>query len=122
MRNVHDQLDDFKLLIAKAVLRESSLSIIRVRSLSNLDRWNAKGTWCSAHDEWRRVMGSGTDEEIIALMTGTDQNANRLRQSAPYVGIINPETRRACLQEAGLTPASMATVAKVQALIDSGEL
>ena len=48
------------------------------------------GTWVSAHDEWRALMEHGTEEEIIAVMTRTDERCNRLRQSPPYVGLVEP--------------------------------
>lgn len=63
---------------------------IRRKSLANIERWNCQGTWVSAHDEWRVLMERGTDQEIVAVMTGTDERCNRLRQSAPYVGLVEP--------------------------------
>jgi hypothetical protein len=35
-------------------------------------------------------MEHGTDQEIIAVMIGTDEWSNRLRQSPPYVGLFGP--------------------------------
>lgn len=92
-RNSHDQLDEFKLRCAIAILQTADLSTIRAKSLANMDRWRAKGTWVSAHDEWREIMTNRSDAEVIAAMTGRDQKANRLRQSAPYTGIIDEVTR-----------------------------
>lgn len=74
-------------------MQTSDLSAIRAKSLANMDRWEAKGTWVSAHDEWREIMTNGSDAEVTAAMTGRDQEANRLRQSAPYIGIIDEVTR-----------------------------
>lgn len=91
--NFHDYLDEFKLRCAKAVLHRVDLSTIRAKSLSNMDRWEANGTRVSAHEEWRELMTKGTDADVIAAMTGKDQKANRLRQSAPYIGIIDEVTR-----------------------------
>lgn len=86
-RNAQTELDKQKLRRAKEVLRLHPLSAIRERSLANLDRWESKGVWVSAHDEWRKLMSSGTDAEVMAMMTGEDENANRLRQSPPYTGL-----------------------------------
>jgi hypothetical protein len=48
-------------------------------------------------------MTSGTDDQIIATMSGLDENSNRLRQSPPYVvGLINPDTRRKLIKQAGV--------------------
>ncbi|NIA56197.1 hypothetical protein HAV22_21425 [Massilia sp. TW-1] len=118
MQNRHEQLDKLKLLTATAVLQEVDMATIRARSLANLDRWNAKGTWVSAHDEWRALMTSGTDEEVKAVMTGTDQNSNRLRQSPPYAGLIKPETRKALLREVGMSPPSKRAIAVAKSLLD----
>lgn len=90
-RNAQDDLDGRKLRMAQAILRECTLADIRKRSLDNLRRWNELGVWVSAHDEWRQLFESGTDEEVIAVMTGTDQKSNRLRQSAPYTGLLDWE-------------------------------
>lgn len=91
-RNAQTELDKYKLRLAKTVLSQFPLSVIRHKSLSNLDRWEAHGVWVSAHDEWRTLMCNGTDAEVIAVMTGEDQNANRLRQSAPFAGLLNAQT------------------------------
>jgi hypothetical protein len=83
-------LDAKKLASATRVVRCCTVDQIRRKSLDNIKRWNSKGTWVSAHDEWRTLMERGTDEEIIAVMMGTDERSNRLRQSPPYVGLVEP--------------------------------
>jgi hypothetical protein len=98
MNNAHDYIDEFKLRYAKAALKATDMQTIRQTSLANLDRWEEKGVWCSANDEWRELMADGTDEAIIAAMTGRDENANRLRQSSPYAGIVDDVTRAYLLE------------------------
>lgn len=83
-------LDAKKLASATRVVQCCTVDQIRRKSLENIKRWNSKGTWVSAHDEWRALMECGTDQEIIAVMTGTDERSNRLRQSPPYVGLVEP--------------------------------
>ena len=83
-------LDAKKLASAMRVVQCCTVDQIRRKSLANIERWNSKGTWVSAHDEWRVLMEHGTDQEIIAVMTGTDERCNRLRQSPPYVGLVEP--------------------------------
>ena len=87
-QNAQSQLDSFKLELAQAVLRAVDMTALRRGSLANLERWRANGSWCSAFAEWQELMASGSDAEVIAAMTGTDETANRLRQSAPYVGLL----------------------------------
>ncbi|CAN7656557.1 hypothetical protein [Massilia sp. LjRoot122] len=86
--NPQTLLDAKKLASAVRVVQCCTVDEIRRKSLENIERWNSKGTWVSAHDEWRALMEHGTDEEIIAVMTGTDEGCNRLRQSPPYVGLV----------------------------------
>lgn len=88
-RNAQTELDKLKLRVAKTILAEFPLSVIRQKSLSNLDRWESNGVWVSAHDEWRALMQNGTDDEVIAVMTGKNQKSNRLRQSSPYTGLLD---------------------------------
>lgn len=87
-------LDAKKLASATRVLQYCTIDQIRSKSLENIKRWNSKGTWVSAHDEWRALMEHGTDQEIIAVMIGADERSNRLRQSAPYVGLVEPVALR----------------------------
>lgn len=95
----HDRIDEFKRIAAIAVLEAADLSQIRAKSLKNLSRWNAAGVWVSAHDEWRRLMTTGSDAEIVYAMTSTDQESNRLRQSPPYVGLIDEPTRKSLWEQ-----------------------
>ncbi|HJV75083.1 MAG TPA: hypothetical protein VJ654_12735 [Noviherbaspirillum sp.] len=88
-RNSQTELDIRKLQTAKAILQRFPMSIIRQKSLDNLDRWERKDVWVSAHDEWRKLMRDGSDAQVIAMMTGEDETANRLRQSPPYTGLLN---------------------------------
>lgn len=114
MPNRHEKLDRLKLLSAIAILEEYDLSTIRATSLTNLDRWTARGTWVSAFDEWRVLMSTGSDAAVISAMTGLDEESNRLRQSPPYTGLIKPEARRALLKQVGLKPPSKKAVAAAE--------
>ena len=87
-RNRHDRLDEFKRSVALEVVRRSSVDEIRRRSRENLERWRANGVWCSAYDDWRKLIEGGDDGKLFAAMIGQDQEANRLRQSPPYMGIL----------------------------------
>lgn len=82
----------FGLEAAKLVLEAFSMATIRHHSISNLERWKAQGTWCHAFGEWMVLMNMGSDEDIIEVMTGEDENAIRLRSSAPYVGMLQQST------------------------------
>ena len=87
-RNAQDRLDEFKRALALEVVRRNSSAEIRRRSLENLERWKESGAWCSAYDDWRRILENDDDGKLFAAMIGQDQEANRLRQSPPYMGIL----------------------------------
>lgn len=89
--NAQSRLDAGKLKFAQNVLSFVDMDTLRRHSLANLKRWRQRGSWCSAFAEWERLMASGSDAEVVAAMTDPDENANRLRQSAPYVGLQNRE-------------------------------
>lgn len=88
--NQQTVLDAKKLASAKRVVQCCTVAQIRRKSLENIKRWTSNGTWVSALDEWLLLMEHGSDQEVIAVMTGTDERSNRLRQSPPYVGLVEP--------------------------------
>jgi hypothetical protein len=92
-RNLHLLIDDRKLWTAQAVLAATDLPTVRSKSLANLGRWKSKGTWGGVYDEWWHILTTATDDELIKIMTGTGDEPNRLRQSPPYVGILDEITR-----------------------------
>lgn len=92
-KNPHLLLDDLKLWISQAALSLADLKTIRAKSLSNLQRWRAQGTWGPIYDEWWELMTHASDDHIIQIMTGEGDEPNRLRQSIPYTGIVDEETR-----------------------------
>ena len=94
MMNVHDILDELKRINATIVLHTTDMAIIRAQSLETPDRWIAKGVWVSAFDEWHTLLTSGSDADIVRVMSRTTQTSNRLRQSGPYVALIDQELRR----------------------------
>lgn len=87
--NKHQALDQIKHQISCEVLAKYSVADIRKKSLENLSRWRAKGTWGPVYDEWESILHNDSDQELIAIMTEWTDKANRLRQSMPYVGMLN---------------------------------
>ena len=73
---------------------------IRAQSLANLHRWKKAGSWISAYDEWKAILESDDDGELFAAMLGRDERSNRLRQSAPYVGLLPADVVRQLNEEA----------------------
>ena len=96
----HQELDELRRTMALAVVRQSTPEQIRAQILANLHRWKRRGVWVSAFDEWRDIAKSGDDGVLFAAMLGCDEDAVRLRQSAPYVGLLPQEEVRKLNEEA----------------------
>lgn len=74
--------------MARLITEKFAMPVIRYRSLENMARWQKNGVWVSAFEEWRELLTSGTAQQVLAVMTGQDEKSNRLRQSAPYAGLL----------------------------------
>jgi antitoxin component of MazEF toxin-antitoxin module len=96
----HDTLDELKRSIALAVVRDFTPREIRAQILANLHRWKSQGMWVSAYDEWRAIAQQDDDGALYAAMLGRDQNAVRLRQSMPFVGLLSQQEVRRLHEEA----------------------
>ncbi len=94
----HQELDKLRHSLSLAVVRQYAPREIRAQILANLERWKRQGVWVSAYDEWREIAQSGDDGALFAAMLGWDEDAVRLRQSMPYVGLL-PQREVARLHE-----------------------
>jgi hypothetical protein len=83
------------------VIRRCTPPEIRAQILANLHRWERQGVWVSAYDEWRSIALSVDDGVLFAAMLGRDEEAVRLRQSMPYVGLLSQAEVRRLHEEAG---------------------
>lgn len=98
--HAHEALDELKRKLAATVATSCTAKQIRARSLANLHRWRANGVWVSAYEEWTEILESGDDVRLFAAMLGRDENSTRLRQSAPYIGLLPREQLRKLNEEA----------------------
>lgn len=96
----HQALDELKRSIALAVIRQFTPNEIRAQILANLHRWRRQGAWVSAYDDWQAIAERGDDGELFAAMLGRDDEATRLRQSMPFVGLLSQEEVRRLHEEA----------------------
>ena len=96
----HEALDELKRLLSVAVVRRCTPQEIRAQSLANLYRWKSQGVWVSAYDEWTEILQKGDDGALFAAMLGRDDNAIRLRQSMPYVGLLSQAEVKRIYEEA----------------------
>ena len=96
----HAALDELKRSIALAVVRRFTPTEIRAQILANLHRWREQGNWVSAYDDWLRLAQKADDGALFAAMLGRDEEAARLRQSMPFVGLLTREEVRRLYDEA----------------------
>lgn len=96
----HQELDEHRRMIALAVIRNFTPRQIRAQILANLRRWKGQGVWGGAYEEWQQIAANGDDGELFAAMLGRDENAIRLRQSAPFVGLLPKDEVRKLNEEA----------------------
>jgi antitoxin component of MazEF toxin-antitoxin module len=97
---LHHELDELRRTMALAIVRQFTAGQIRAQLLANLHRWKRQDVWVSAFDEWRDIATRGDDGELFAAMLGRDEHAVRLRQSAPYAGLLSQEEVRKLNEEA----------------------
>jgi hypothetical protein len=96
----HQELDEHRRVLALAVIRKFTPREIRAQILANLSRWNRQGVWGGAYEEWLQIARSSDDGDLFAAMIGRDENAVRLRQSAPFVGLLPKDEVRKLNEEA----------------------
>lgn len=87
--NAQARLDRLKRLMGLAIVERYTPDEIRKRSKANLARWKKSGVWGQAYDEWSRILNSKDDGPLFAAMVGADEEANRLRQSPPFTGLLS---------------------------------
>jgi antitoxin component of MazEF toxin-antitoxin module len=96
----HTALDELKRAISAEVVARFRPDEIRRGGLANLERWKQTGAWCSAYDDWLEILRSGDDARLYAAMVGKTDEANRLRQSMPYVGMLPKDVLEALREKA----------------------
>lgn len=81
---------DFHKLIAEKIRANPSLV---QKALSNMKRWEEQnGCHETLWDDWLVIIESGL-EPLIDFMTSESDEAQRLRSSSPFVGILTQEER-----------------------------
>ena len=93
-RNSHQVLDTIKHKISCEVLARYSIKDIKQKSLSNIERWRLKGTFGQAYADWLDILLDPDDSKLISAMVGNSDRSNQLRQSIPFVGILDQEIVR----------------------------
>jgi hypothetical protein len=64
----------------------------------NLDRWEQHRGLDTAVEEWRSLLRTLPLADLLRLLTEEGENANRLRQSSPFAGVLTDDERLAVLR------------------------
>lgn len=101
-RRTHQWLDQRSLAMDVAIAEMiRSRPELLDRARTTLARWIAQNEpdVPAALLEWREILDRSSVEEILQLLTRSDEDACRLRQSSPFCGILSDEKRLAILRE-----------------------
>jgi prevent-host-death family protein len=98
--NAQDRLDRVKHQLSCEVLSRFPVVEIKRRSLENLARWRSQGVWNLAYEQWTQILENPDDHALISYMVGMDERSNQLRQSMPYVGLVDQVTVRRIREKA----------------------
>jgi antitoxin component of MazEF toxin-antitoxin module len=94
------ELDELHRLMALAVVRRHTSREIRAQILANLHRWKQQGAWGAAYQEWLDIASDCDDGRLYAAMLGSNEETARMRQSAPFVGLLSKDEVRRLNEEA----------------------
>jgi hypothetical protein len=97
----HRLIDERSLAFGRAIARRLAEQPDLVsRASMTLERWMTTSSprVQPVLNEWRAVL-DGPIEELISLLTSTDDRAIRLRQSNPFAGLLSQPERNAILQK-----------------------
>jgi hypothetical protein len=97
----HRLIDERSLAFGRAIaerLRQRPELVDRARA--TLQRWlsTSAASVRPALEEWQVAL-SGPVDGVIALLTGTDERAVRLRQSNPFAGVLSQSERNRILKQ-----------------------
>jgi hypothetical protein len=83
-------------MIAEKILKDHSLIQI---ALKNIDRWSLRDKGGQPYlQEWLEIM-KGRVDDLVAFMTSETQEAQRLRSSNPFSGILSQKERNAVFKK-----------------------
>lgn len=75
--------------------RETPADVIRF-GLENLKRWQQRGVDCDDFRIWEEILRMAP-QRLPQILSGSSEEAVRLRQSSPFAGLIPEESRQQIL-------------------------
>jgi hypothetical protein len=64
--------------------------------LNNLERWRNKGVDCDDYRIWEEILRF-TPQRLTEVLSSSNEEAIRLRQSSPFAGLIPEDSRQKIL-------------------------
>jgi DNA-binding CsgD family transcriptional regulator len=87
-------------LSREALLQEAEVTVVGMPgSIGVVTESNQRPVVPPVFREWQAILEQWSRENIIELLTRSDEEARRLRQSSPFCGILTPEERLAIFSE-----------------------
>lgn len=98
-RDAHARRDDEKLRLHHAVARLLLRDPERVLAIArdNLRRWRLDDADAPYYEEWDEILRTRGVHELAEFIVADSEDARRLRQSTPFVGVVPREERDAIL-------------------------
>lgn len=95
--NGHARIDARLLALHEAVRARflSNPAMVRRLAVDNLARWKQRGVSCRGYREWERILATASDGELAELLIAEGENADFLRQSTPFAGVLSEHDRTA---------------------------
>jgi hypothetical protein len=93
----HEWIDQRSLALHEAVAAklEADAQLVEI-ARANLQRWLSTSR-NPALLEWRRLLDTLPQPELLSLLRSRGDDAARLRQSSPFAGLLTPRERQAIL-------------------------
>lgn len=84
--------------IVEECYHETPADVIRF-GLENLKRWRQRGVDCDDYRIWEEILRYAP-QRLPQILSGSSEEAVRLRQSSPFAGLIPEESRQQILASA----------------------
>lgn len=97
----HQQIDQRSLAFGRAIaqrLRQEPELIERAQGTLNRWKQSASPGVTATFEEWKKIL-DGPVEQVVELLCGEDERAVRLRQSNPFVGVLDERERTAIIKQ-----------------------
>jgi hypothetical protein len=94
----HRKIEERSLALHRAIARRvrqdpKHLEAVRKRLADDVRSGKYSSSVVAAMEEWLEILNRSSRAEVLKLLVDKSEEAKRLRQSSPFVGILNQEER-----------------------------